>query len=590
MKTPPRLLPTWLEWVCWIGGGLFLCGHSFGLFYSVPMAWIGTQVLREKPPKGAMEILYAFLLVYAPLLVNLIGLWIGYIVVRVPGKRRKKVAAHFDSPGEPAPDPSPVRVPTSAPAARLQSGKRWGSCNVLLPGAQIRHLWQFNTGGNKFNLLKSESKLPSEPLPEKLVGKDWNTVFQPRLNIAWLPAEKVFLRVVQLPKADAGETQSMIELQLEKISPLPVNQVVWSYEVFPYIARGGATDHLNPHAAGEQQTVVVIMVARNHVEEFLGQLESQGYVADRLELPLLDELRSTLVRENGAWVFPGIGGHPGVCMVAWWYEGVLQNLTLLNIPAGEARAPALREQIAQTAWAGEMEGWLTTEPRFHLVGDEATAAEWQPHFDPNATVEIVPPHAPQALAAMTARRVTTTAATTNLLPPEYAKRYRQQFVDRLWMRSLGAALLLYIFGVVIYIGFVQVASYRLDSTQTEARGLSIQYTNSLQLKEKLRVLQETLELQYAALECYKAVADTMPAELTLDWINFDRGREVTFRGFADAGDRSKVIEFNEALLKVQYNDQPLFSKVSMGRMDTKLVGGGLTWILVGSLKRSDITE
>jgi hypothetical protein len=467
---------------------------------------------------------------------------------------------------------------------------RWHSCNVLLPGAQIRQLWQFGAGGNKFNLLKSESKLPSEPLPEKLVGKDWSSLLQPRLNIAWLSAEKVFLRVVQLPKADAAETQSMIELQLEKISPLPVNQVVWSYEVFPYIARGGASDHLNPHAAGEQQTVVVIMVARSHVEEFLGQLESQGYVADRLELPLLDELRSTQVRDNGAWVFPGIGGHPGICMVAWWYEGVLQNLTLLNLPAGEARAPALREQLAQTAWAGEMEGWLTTDPRYHLVADEATAAAWLPHFDPNVTVEVVPPSAPQALAALTARRVATTAATTNLLPPDYAKRYKQQFVDRLWMRSLGTVLLLYIFGVVIYIGFVQFASYRFDSTQTEARGLSLQYTNALQLKEKLRVLQETLELQYAALESYKAVADTMPPELTLESMVFDRGREVTFRGSAEATDRSKLIDFNEALAKVQYNDQLLFSKVVLGRVDNKPGTTALNWTVACSLKRSDITE
>lgn len=468
---------------------------------------------------------------------------------------------------------------------------RWNYCNVLLPGAQLRQLWQFSASGNKFNLLKSESKLPSEPLPEKLVGKDWNSLFQPRLNIAWLSAEKVFLRVVQLPKADAAETQSMIELQLEKISPLPVNQVVWSYEVFPYIARGGASDHLNPHAAGEQQTVVVIMVARNHVEEFLGQLESQGYVADRLELPLLDELRSTQVRDNGAWVFPGIGGHAGVCMVAWWYEGVLQNLTLLNLPAGEARAPALREQLAQTAWAGEMEGWLTADPRFHLVADEAIATEWLPHFDPNAAVEVVPPLAPQALAALTARRVATTPATTNLLPPEYAKRYKQQFVDRLWMRSLGAILLLYIFGVVIYIGLVQFASYRFDSTQTVARGLSIQYTNALQLKEKLRVLQETLELQYAALECYKAIADKMPAELTLDSMRFDRGQQVTYFGSAsDKLDRSKVFELNEELMKVQYNDRPLFSKVSLGPVNDKLGGAGFTWSLACELKRTDTTE
>ena len=590
MKTPARPLAPWQEWVCWILGGALVCGNAGGLYITGLMAWVGTKVIREKPPKDTLELLFAILLVYGPLLGNLIGLWIGYLVVRLPGRRRKQAMAQLAPAGEPAPGPPQLRLAGSPPAPRRPAASRWSFCNVLLPGSQIRQLWQFNAGGLKFNLARSESKLPSEPLPEKLVGKDWQTVFQPRLNIAWLSADRVFLRVVQLPKADAGETYSMIELQLEKLSPLPVNQVVWSYEIFPYIARGGAIDHLNPHAAGEQQTVVVIMVARSHVEEFLGQLESQGYVADRLELPLLDELRSTQVRENGAWVFPGIGGHAGACMVAWWYDGVLQNLTLLNLPPGEARAPALREQLAQTAWAGEMEGWFTSDPHYHLVGDEATAAAWLPNFDPNVTVEVVPPPAPQMLAAMTARRVATTAATTNLLPPEYAKRYKQQFVDRLWMRSLGAVLLLYILGVVIYIAFVQVASMRYDSDQDKARTLARDYTNTIQIRDKLRVLQETLELQYAALECYKAVADTMPTELTLDFMRFDRGREVTFSGSAQVEDRSKVVDFNEALSKYEYNGQPLFSKVSIGRVDNKPGSQLLNWTMACVLKRSDNTD
>jgi hypothetical protein len=105
------------------------------------------------------------------------------------------------------------------------------------------------------------------------------------------------------------------------------------------------------------------------------------------------------------------------------------------------------------------------------------------------------------------------------------------------------------------------------------------------------VLQETLELQYAALECYKAVADHMPVELTLESMRFDRGREVTYFGSAaDSADRSKVSEFNRALTMVEYNGQLLFSKVSLGRMDNKPGGAGLTWNLVGTLKRSDTTE
>src|SRR5436305_14565824 len=172
---------------------------------------------------------------------------------------------------------------------------RWYSCNILQSAKDIRHLWQFSAGG-RINLQREVAVLPSEPLPAKVVGKDWQTLFQHKLNVAWLPPDQVFLRVAQIPKGDPAETQSMLELQLEKLSALPVNQVVWGYELLKPTAPPDAMTTLE----GEMQTAIVIIVARSYVEEFLGQLEAQEYLADRLELPLLDQLRATPVHEDGA--------------------------------------------------------------------------------------------------------------------------------------------------------------------------------------------------------------------------------------------------------------------------------------------------
>jgi hypothetical protein len=465
---------------------------------------------------------------------------------------------------------------------------RWYSCNVLQPGHQLRQLWQFNAASSKFNLLRQETKLPSEPLPEKLIAKDWQTLFQPRLNVAWLPANRVFLRVLQLPRADLAETQSMVELQLEKVSPLPVAQIVWSLQVVPLVKQAGLGQELQPHATGELQTVIVIMAARHHVEEYLGELEGQGFLADRLELPLLDELRATKITASGAWVYPGVAGQDGACLVAWWYDGVLQNLSLLHLPAGDKRAAVLQEQLAQTAWAGELEGWLTSPPKYHLVADETTAGAWLPLFDPSHGVDVVAQVPQQELAALTAKRVVSDSAVTNLLPPEYSTRYKQQFIDRLWMRGLGAVVLLYVVGLAVYFGVVWFASWKLDGVQADVARLAPTYTNTVRLKEELRVLQDTLDLQYAALECYKAVADNLPPELTLDNLNFERGRTVTLVGTAGTEDRDKIIKLNRALLGATMKNQPLFSKVTISRISEKQGSQLLTWTIVCDLKRTDI--
>lgn len=466
---------------------------------------------------------------------------------------------------------------------------RWTSCNVLMPGAQTRELWQFNANG-KFALLRKESKRPTEPLSEKLVAKDWQTLIQPRLNVAWLAADKVFVRVVQMPKADLAETRSMVEFQLEKLSPLPPAQIVWNFEVLPYAALRGVGQELTPHATGELQTVLVIMAARHQVEEYLGQLEGQGYLADRLELPLLDELRATKVKEDGAWLFPNLGGVDGACLLAWWYGGVLQNLSIAHLPVGDSRGAVLAEQLAQACWAGEVEGWLTSDPKLHLVADEATAAQWLPLFESPEKVEVIAPLPLQELAAHTARRAVAQAGSESLLPPEIASRYRQLFVDRLWMRGLGAVLMVYVAGVVIYWGCVQFASWKYGSVVDQIAANGQEYTNTVQLRERLRVLRDTLELQYAALECYKSVAENLPTEVTLNSMTFERGLKVTFFGTVGVEDRMKINDFNSRLLEHEVRGQRLFSKVNPPSSLSVANQPTISWNFSCDLKRTEGVE
>ena len=49
----------------------------------------------------------------------------------------------------------------------------------------------------------------------------------------------------------------MVELQLEKLSPLPVAQIVWTAEILPK-----TPENLQP--------VIVVITARDLVEQFLG--------------------------------------------------------------------------------------------------------------------------------------------------------------------------------------------------------------------------------------------------------------------------------------------------------------------------------
>jgi hypothetical protein len=452
---------------------------------------------------------------------------------------------------------------------------RWHSANVLQASAKEKRLWQFNIRGDNPNLAREETKLPTEALPAKLISKDWQTLYQPRLNVAWLPADKVFLRVLQLPPADTvEETASMVELQLEKVSPLPVAQIVWTFELLP-------------RREGQAQTAIVVIAARNVVDDFLGKLEGESYLADRLEVPFLDQLLATKVTGDGVWIYPGIGSDDTNCLVAWWYGGVLHSVSLLHLSPTEERGQFLRDQISQMAWAGELEGWITSPPRRFLVADTELAAVWQPLLQEGIEqrVEVVNPLPPAEIARLTALRATRDKTPASLVPPEFTARYRQQFVDRIWMRSAFAVALIYLCGVFIYLALVQYQDFQVSKLEEEARKLSPYYTNALRLKDQVRVLQDQLNLQFAALDCYRAVAEKIPEGIQLDGLNFNR-KSLKIFGSAPGDNVTKLNEFSEALrLATSREGQPIFKSVTVPPWTRR--GNDVTWNIDAELAKGE---
>ena len=118
----------------------------------------------------------------------------------------------------------------------------------------------------------------------------------------------------------------------------------------------------------------------------------------------------------------------------------MRNLNLVHLPASENRGQILKEQIAQMSWAGELEGWLTSPPRWHLVTDKASAPQWEPVINPNLDqpFETVEPVSGPELAALTAQRAAPADPRINLVPPEFTAHYRQEFVDRMVAKGYTA--------------------------------------------------------------------------------------------------------------------------------------------------------
>jgi hypothetical protein len=470
---------------------------------------------------------------------------------------------------------------------------RWNSCNILQVAPDANRLWRFGAKGGSF-VLDREQKVPAGgPLPSRLVAKSWSSLWQPRLNVAWLPPESVFLRVIELPKSSFEETQAMVELQLEKLAPLPVAQIVWTIHVLPGTPVTGTvpTKHAGETPAlPDLQHVVVVIAGRAAVEEFLGKLEKDGYLADRLEAPMLDQLEAVPATEDGAWIYAGARGKDAA-LVAWRSKGALRNLCLMVLPPEGDRAKSLKAQFAQLCWAGEMEGWLTEPPQWHLVADTVNAAEWEKLLREalDEPVRVVEPPLPAELAARTARRAAS-ATGAALLPAEFTAHYHQQFVDRLWLRGLVTTGILYAIGVVIYFCATTVLNYKTVAVEQQAAQLGDSYTNVLQLKARYEVLVVRQQLKYAALDCWKIVAEDLPAGLTLQRSGFTDGQKLALSGVCaqdQLGEIDDPGKFYDAVRHTKLNGQDMFEPTAVEPFGYSGSGNAVNWHFTLQLKHAE---
>jgi hypothetical protein len=409
---------------------------------------------------------------------------------------------------------------------------KWSSCNLLEPATEGSRLCQFSVSSKKVKLTGDLRVAEGDDPPAKAVGKDWSDLLSRKLNIATLPPEKVFLRVVELPECEPDELLPMVEFQIEDLSPLPMAQAVWSAEAVP-----GST------GTEGNQTVLVMIAERGVVEGHLDELEAVNYLADRVEVPLLRELVPGEPREDGAHIQLVQGADSVLALVSWWFDGRLRDVNSFNLPDTAASRDELVEKINSVALAGEVAGWMPDEPACHLAKRGDVAADWNTalakcfgrirEVEPMSEVDLA-----TAAVEFTAR---TTAP--GLMLEDYSARNRQRFQDGLWMQGIKGAVALMLMGLLGFYVYGSMLKGTLDEKQELVAKQSSQYNGALLLKAKVETLEKQKALKYAALEAWYKVSTGLPGELKFTELAFASGRtldgntsrELRISGAANAG-------------------------------------------------------
>lgn len=202
------------------------------------------------------------------------------------------------------------------------------NCNVVDCSSGKQQFWSFSKKKNGMKLVDVRDTAIDQPVQAKYLERDASQMWRPHCqNDAWIPAHKVYFRVLHLPPCPDKDLPGMVESQLDKISPLPLVQAVWTFEIVPSYRTDRA-----------QRTVVVMIADRAVVERYVGDLEKIGYRPDRLEPAVIIQIMATPQGgdlPDGAWIYPSQNEEQIVCTVAWWDEGVLNNITQISISSSE---------------------------------------------------------------------------------------------------------------------------------------------------------------------------------------------------------------------------------------------------------------
>jgi len=113
--------------------------------------------------------------------------------------------------------------------------------------------------------------------------------------------------------------------------------------------------------------------------------------------------------------------------------------------------------------------------------------------------------------------------------------------------------------------------------EQQAAAISNDYTNALQLKARYDVLVKRQNLKFAALDCWKVVAEQLPQGISLQRFSFADGQTLTLAGVAGQDQVNTLLDFNSAMQKAAPNGQPMFDPQGGETVHPRNVPGGVSW-------------
>jgi type II secretory pathway component PulL len=407
--------------------------------------------------------------------------------------------------------------------------------------------------------------------------------FDPRERqiVTAIGCEDVLCETLQLPTTDPSELQQMLDLQIDNLSPLPTEEIVYGFE---------------PLDVADGRSRVLVAIARKAaVNERVAVLEAAGLPAEIVTVDALAMFRALCQRQlvpvDDKLNVVAMLGTAAIHIVIYRQTQpvIVRSLLLGAETLGTIEGQtAVRDELQRTLVAAETVTSRCLCGRATLVAlhENADAAARALAGNCGLPAEclrdgVVPS---PALSLCLEGATTADRPRLNLLPDEWRQRRRHARLRRRVIRGGIALAVVYLAALAMFLTVLAVRKATLHDLQKQVSGLQKPYAEARQLHAESLAMQKQLDTKYSALEVLREVSALKPDGLSFNSLIFRKDQTLMLKGQAQSAEVSLgfagQLEKSGMFLKVENKSNKMDPATGLTRFDIlctlQPAAGGMT--------------
>jgi Tfp pilus assembly PilM family ATPase len=378
--------------------------------------------------------------------------------------------------------------------------------------------------------------------------------FKGRISLA-IPTDQVLLKVLELPGVDDEDLPGMVEIQADKLSPFPIENMVVSHEVLQ------RTD--------ESTRVLVAAVQVSTVEAIGSKLRDLGLTVRRVDVEVMgwwSALQdSEALETTGSQVIILLSGQTPTIVLA--SDGVPQIIRSIKTCAGlegEALAEALGHELNFTLMSRELMGDAQAIPPISVftAEDSTTAFEEALREASGATLKVVGLDTLSSCAQGVAHRATRSQGGSaeargllDLAPPSWRNEQQSALFKKKMIRAAVGIVGLWLLIVGGFMGFLYLENHRLAELKAEHAAVNEPARQVRLLRRRARMIEAYVDHSESALECLREISMLQPDGIELTSYSYRKDDAVKITALGKAV--GLVYDFQSRLVASEFFPNPI---------------------------------